>query len=52
MTVESNIMSKKAKKMSFYDKISINSNKYYAFAKRKMNLESQNKISKVNSCKF
>ena len=41
--------------MSFFDKISINTNKYYAFAKQKMtklSLESQSKISKVDSCKF
>ena len=36
ITVESNIMSKKDKKMSF-DEISNNTNGYYAFAKQKMN---------------
>ena len=53
--VESNIMPKKAKKLFFSDKISINTNKNCAFAKQKINklsLKSQSEISKVDSCKI
>ena len=48
MTVDSAIMSKKAKRRGFFDKTSISAIKYYAFAKQKMkklSLESQSKMS-------